>query len=283
MSRAPVYLSDFTRLSAAREIVELRLSDPGIGDHAWILERVAVERQDAHEGRLEGEKHARLNLCSPRQTAGLRHDHELFRTEVSDKSRKAGGVHLRRYHSIVIAGDREYRRGIVPIRLVELIVIVLRFTEAVDHVAQQQVKLRHFFGVGFLEIGHHFVGDQVLSLGAARAAAIARRVKHDLARRSDFIDCGRVAAEDLRERQAWFDAAARRRKRQRMNLVLPVELRYQLVGRGVRRMLDLELGRVRRRLRLRKGGMRNWPGAAAAGVGLPRRGWCSGPLRGGFR
>jgi hypothetical protein len=76
----------------------------------------------------------------------------------------------------------------------------LRLTEAVDHVAQKQVKLWHLLGVGFVEIGHHFVGDYVLRLGAARAAAVARRVKHDLTRAGDLIDCGRVGAEDLLER-----------------------------------------------------------------------------------
>ena len=50
------------------EVVELHIAEfrKGAvlrGDDAWILERVAVKRDDAHERRLEGEIHARLDLC----------------------------------------------------------------------------------------------------------------------------------------------------------------------------------------------------------------------------
>ena len=44
------------------QIVELRVADMVVGDHARILQRVAVEREDAGERRLEGEEHPGLNL-----------------------------------------------------------------------------------------------------------------------------------------------------------------------------------------------------------------------------
>src|ERR1700730_5046532 len=109
------------------------MSDRGVGDHAWILECVAIERQDAHEGCLESEKHARLNLCSTRQTAGLRRDHEGVGAEVSEKTRKARGVNVWRHHSVVVAGNRKDRGAIVPLRLIELVVIGMVFTESVNH------------------------------------------------------------------------------------------------------------------------------------------------------
>ena len=37
------------------------------GDDTRVLERVAVEGQDAHERRVEGEEHARLDLRRARQ------------------------------------------------------------------------------------------------------------------------------------------------------------------------------------------------------------------------
>src|SRR5271163_4159625 len=137
------------------------MSYDGIGDNARILESVTVKSQDAHEGRLEGEEHTRLNLRSSRQTAGLRHDLEGSRAKVSKESREAGGMNFWRDHSIMIAGDRQDRSRIVPVRFVELIVVVLHLTETIDHVAQQQIELRDFAGLSFLEITNHLVGDHV--------------------------------------------------------------------------------------------------------------------------
>ena len=80
----------------------------------------------------------------------------------------------------MIAGRRQHRRVIVPVRLIELIVIVFGLAEIVDDVAEQQGELRDLQRLGFLEVANHLVGYFVLGLGPARAAAIAGRVEHDL-------------------------------------------------------------------------------------------------------
>src|SRR5271155_2135167 len=228
------------------------MSYGGIGDNAWIFESVTVKSQDAHERRLEGEEHTRLNLRSSRQTAGLRHDLEGGRAKVSKESREAGDMNFRRDHSIVIAGDREDRSRIVAVRFVELIVVVLHLAETIDHVAQQQIELRDFAWFTFLEITHHLVGDHVLGLRTASAAAITGGMEYDLTRARDLADRGCIRTQDLLKRQARFDTAAWRREWQRLNLVLAIELVNFLVGRIVGRMLDLEPLRVCSRHRLRK-------------------------------
>ena len=87
----------------------------------------------------------------------------------------------------------------------------------------------------------------------ARACCRSRR-SHERrsARVVIFIDCARIPAEDLRECQLRFDAAARRGNGSGVNLVLPIEFVDFLVCRVVGRMFDLEISRVCGRPRLRK-------------------------------
>src|SRR2546425_3566417 len=122
---------------------------------------------------------------------------------------------------------------------------------------QKETELRYLFGNGLIEVGVHFVGDQVLRLGALQAPTVACGVKHDLATIADLLNRPFVAAEDLLKRQPRLDAAARRGKRQRLNQTLFVELVDLLVGRAVRGMVDAELVRVSGRLWLRKGWVSN--------------------------
>jgi hypothetical protein len=80
----------------------------------------------------------------------------------------------------VISGDGENRRRIVAIGIVKLIVIVLRFTEAVNNVAQVIEERWNRFRIGLVEIADQPVGDQILVIGSASAAGVADGVKHNL-------------------------------------------------------------------------------------------------------
>jgi hypothetical protein len=82
------------------------------------------------------------------------------------------------------------------------------------------------------------VGDLVLGARPPRAAAIAGRMKDDLAAVGNPFDHGTVAAEHLLQGQPRLDPAAGCRKRQRVDLVLAVELIDFLVDRVVRGMPD---------------------------------------------
>ena len=70
-------------------------------------------------------------------------------------------------HAVVIASHRQNRCGILPVGVVELIVIILGFAEAVDDVPQEKIELRNFVRVSllvsaFVEVAQHLVDDLVL-------------------------------------------------------------------------------------------------------------------------
>ena len=82
-------------------------------------------------------------------------------------------MHERREHPVVIACRGENRRRIVSIRFVELIVIILRFAEAIDDVAEQERELRNFFRIALRKVAHEFIGDVILCFRPDGASAIA--------------------------------------------------------------------------------------------------------------
>ncbi len=98
----------------------------------------------------------------------------------------------------MIAGQRQDRRRIVAVRIVELIVVVLRFAEIVDHVAKVKKELRQVLRVIIGKVADHLVGDLILILWAAGATGVADRMKHQLFLFGDFgFSRGGVGVEDL--------------------------------------------------------------------------------------
>jgi hypothetical protein len=82
----------------------------------------------------------------------------------------------------MIAGGREDGRRVVAVRLVELVVIVLSFSEAVDDVSQQKVELRHLLRLTLFEVSQQLIDDLVLAYRPACAATVAQGMEDDLAR-----------------------------------------------------------------------------------------------------
>ena len=235
------------------EEIELSVAELGRGDHAGVLKHVGIEGDDAQHRRFEGEEHAGLDLRGAGETAGLRHHLELAGAKILEKSRQRRRIRARRGHPVVIAREGDDRRRIVAIGLVELVVIISRLAEIIDHVAKVKEELRHVHRRFLVEVGGHLVGDQLLIPRAADRTGIADRVKDQLAGSGDAFDhFGAARAHDLLERQNRFRQAARHRKRDRAKLVLGIQLVDRLVGGSVGRVLDAELGRVGRRLRLRE-------------------------------
>lgn len=247
-----------------REKLDLRIADFFIRNDAGILQGIAVQHEDPHEGRIEGKEHPGLDLRGTRQSARLRRHRESVCAKVPVKRVQAGDVDMRRHHPVVITRRREDGCGIVPIGFIELIEIILRFAEAVDDVAQQQIELGQFFWVGFVEIAHHLVRHFVLRFRTPRTAAIPRRMEYDLAAVRDRLDGSRIAAQHLLKREGGFDAAARPRKRQRRDLVLAVQLIDLFVSGRIGRVIHAESERVRRGLRLCKHGTVELPNGSAS-------------------
>lgn len=144
---------------------DLRVADVLIRDHARVFQHVAVDREDADERRLEGIEHTRLDLRRARQAAGIGCHQKRLGAKVPEKGIETGDVDVWYHHAIVIARDRQDRSGVIPIGVVELIVIILRFAKAVDYVAEQQVELRLLLGVGFVKVADQFVGNLVCFSG----------------------------------------------------------------------------------------------------------------------
>ena len=111
-----------------------------VRDHPGILQRVAVHNQDADERSIEGKEHAGLDLRGAGEPAGLRGDRVSgggIGAEIAEVRVETLRVSKRRDHAVVVAGNRQDRRRIIAIRLVELVVIVLSLAEVVDDVPQQ--------------------------------------------------------------------------------------------------------------------------------------------------
>jgi len=107
------------------------------------------------------------------------------------------------------------------------------------------------------EIRHHFVGHLLLCGGAPRASTVARRMKYDLAIALDSRNGRSIPAEDLGQIQLRLGlTAARSGKRQRLDLMLRIQLVDDLVCRVIGGMGDLERRGIGRRLGLRKYGIR---------------------------
>ncbi len=83
--------------------------------------------------------------------------------------------------AVVIAGDGEDGAGVISVGVVELVVVVLVFAEAVDDVAEVVEELRERGG-GFVdEVGEHLVDGGVLGLGTDGGAGVSDAVEDDAA------------------------------------------------------------------------------------------------------
>src|ERR1700733_32668 len=150
----------------------------------------------------------------------------------------------------MVAGERDDRRRIIAVGFIKLIVIILSLAEAVDGIAKmkEEQRLVHFI---VAEVADHLIRNQVLIPWATGVSGIAGGMKHELAFLLDQTIYGvRTCTQYIGERQPRLGQIARRRKRQRFELVRRVELINLLIGRIVGGMPDFELGGVRRRLRL---------------------------------
>jgi hypothetical protein len=90
----------------------------------------------------------------------------------------------------VIAGDGEDRPGIVAVRLVELVVVILRLAEVVDHVSEVIQEAGPVRDSGRVNVVGNLVEDADLitifaDVGTSR---VAQGVKHDPAVLLDLLD-----------------------------------------------------------------------------------------------
>ena len=153
-----------------------------------ILEHVGIEGDDAHERSFESVEHPGLNLGGARETAGLGLDLEFGRAEIVEERGERDGVRARRDHAVVIAGDGDDRRRILAIRFIELVVVILRLTEIVDHVAKMKKEMGDICGRFLVKIGDHLIGDQRYVFRPLHRPGVADRVKHELTRLRDRLD-----------------------------------------------------------------------------------------------
>jgi hypothetical protein len=111
-------------------------------DHAGIFQRVAEQPDNADEGCVEREIDARLSHGGAMQRFGLGSDGRRCGAEIAnERVQRLLVARCPGYQKgIVVARNSEDRRRIVAERLVELVVVILRLAEIVDHVAQMKEK-----------------------------------------------------------------------------------------------------------------------------------------------
>ncbi len=106
----------------------------------------------------------------------------------------------------MIAGDGDDGRGIETIGFEELIVVVRRFAEVVDDIAEVEEERRYIGRIGFGEVGDHLVGDKRLRSWPLDAAGVTDGVEDDLAGLLDGRCFSRpLRAVYLRECECGFD------------------------------------------------------------------------------
>ena len=104
-------------------------------NHARIFQAIAVQRENPDEGSFERVIHARLDHGRPVEAARFRCLLRREGAKIREERLKGGRGASGRDHAAVISADGKDRPWIVAIRLVELVVIILRLTETVHHVA----------------------------------------------------------------------------------------------------------------------------------------------------
>ena len=173
--------------------------------------------------------------------------------EILQKRRECRNLRPGRDHAVMIAGERDDRRRIIAVRLIELVVIILRLAETVDDIAEVEEEQRPVLDVVVGEIADQLVGDEILICRAAGIAGIAGGVKDQLFVRFYLVvQVGLLDVEHIGEAEPWLGQAAGRRERERREFMRAIERIDLFVDRIVGRMFDLELSWVRGRCRLAK-------------------------------
>src|SRR5215469_16030660 len=123
---------------------------------------------------------------------------EVFKKRLQGRIGDSG-----RNHSVVITRDGKNRSRVVTVWVIELIVIVLSFAEAIYYIAQIVAERWHILRFGLIEVADQFVGDHVHIFGTAGISGIADRMKDDL---TCLFDCAHdllpFAAYSIRQRHA---------------------------------------------------------------------------------
>ncbi len=149
----------------------------------------------------------------------------------------------------MIAGDSKDRTVVIAKGFVELVVIILRFAEVVDHIAQVKKESRAGHASG-LHIGRHGIGNAGLicnrgcghSLGCAR---VAHRMESNSSGGVDGVE--NFGGDEILQIEIRRHAGARRRKGLHLILVRQVIRRVVILRAGV---VDLKRSLVGAGLRI---------------------------------
>src|SRR5215475_11664501 len=198
-----LFLSTFQRRFQIVElcVCEVRVRTAFGGNDPRVLQTVAVKSKDPHKGRFQGEVDSGLDLRSTHESArlGCAVRRLLARTEILKERLERGRRDIGSDHAIVITWDRENWRGVIPVRIIELVVVICGFSKAVDHVAQMVEEGRYVPRICFAKVGDHFIGDESLILWTFDIASVTCDVKDDLTRLFDLgHDLGTLATDCLR-------------------------------------------------------------------------------------
>jgi hypothetical protein len=110
--------------------------------------------------------------------------------------------------AVVIAGDRENRRRIVLVRLIELGAVELALSVEIDDVSNVIEKRRLVRRLHRFDLAFHGFSDRHLNIVAVNAAGITDDMKYELAR---LCSGGRQIRHDDAQRQCQIHVVGERR------------------------------------------------------------------------
>ena len=114
---------------------------------------------------------------------GFRGVRRLVRAEVLEEGVERGGRVER--VPVVVPGDREDRRRVVLVGVIELLVVARVLAVVVDDVAQVEEERGLVGQRGLVDLASHVVGDVDLGAGAVHAAGVADGVEDEPTRLAD--------------------------------------------------------------------------------------------------
>jgi hypothetical protein len=162
--------------------VLLILADDLVGNQALgvAFPGVGIEADDSYKRRFQREIDAGLGHRGARDSYSFGSVHGTRRAELFLKRgqrfrRRRGGRFVN--DGVMIAGDGEYRRGVIAVGIVELIVVVLRLAEEVDDVSKMVEKSRAGGRIGGFKVVSHLVGNEKLVRGSLDSSRVADAVK----------------------------------------------------------------------------------------------------------
>src|SRR5579859_271479 len=132
------------------------------GDDPRPFQHITVESDDRDKGSIQGEIDCRLRHYAAHQTSAVGRRPRSRSAEISQERLECRHLRSRRplakNRTVMVPGNREDRAIVRPKGLIKLVVVILGFTEVIDHITQVKEKGGSFGSVAG-QLCSHGIGD----------------------------------------------------------------------------------------------------------------------------